>query len=69
MLRGLNVGGCSKVPTVTPGTHCGEEQINYNGRPFKTVEEASEWWAKLRLWGVSIVRWIVTWEAIEPQKM
>jgi len=69
VLRGLNVGGCSKIPNVTPGAHCGEERISYSGRPFKTIAEASEWWVRLRLWGVSIVRWVVTWEAIEPQKM
>ena len=69
VLHGLNVGACSKVPTVITRMNSSEKQINYSGRPFKTIEEASEWWARLRLWGVSIIRWVVTWEAIEPQKM
>ncbi|KAF8470793.1 glycoside hydrolase superfamily [Kalaharituber pfeilii] len=76
LLRGLNVGGCSKVPTIKTKIKVlndltekveVEETVSYSGRPFKSVEEAAEWWKKLRQWGVGIVRWVVTWEAIEPK--
>lgn len=69
LLRGLNVGGCSKVPTVIPRRHAEHDTVRYGGRPFKTVEEATEWWATLRLWGVGVIRWVMTWEAIAPKKM
>lgn len=65
LLRGLNVGGCSKVPSIEPG----QEHVKYSGKPFKSVQEADEWWARLRLWGVGVIRWVITWEAVEPDSM
>ncbi|RPB25090.1 glycoside hydrolase [Terfezia boudieri ATCC MYA-4762] len=67
LLRGLNVGGCSKAPEILSTSQNGQEVASYNGRPFKNIEEAGEWWAKLKMWGVGIVRWVVVWEAIEPK--
>lgn len=65
LLRGLNVGGCSKVPSTEPG----QEHVTYSGKPFKSIQEADEWWARLRLWGVGVIRWVITWEAVEPDAM
>lgn len=57
------------MPTVTATGDPAQEVVSYGGRPFKTVDEAGEWWAKLRMWGVGVVRWVVAWEAIEPKSM
>ena len=65
LLRGLNVSGSSKVPFTEPG----QENVKYSGRPFKSIQEADEWWARLRLWGVGVIRWVITWEAVEPDSM
>ncbi|KAF9201770.1 hypothetical protein BGZ49_008020 [Haplosporangium sp. Z 27] len=48
-------------PKVTP-----EGQISFVGRPFE-LEEADEHLARLRHWGFRLIRWVVTWEAIEHQ--
>lgn len=43
--------------------------VTYVGKPFLSVEQASEWWIRLRAWGIGIVRMVITWEALEPRKM
>ncbi|KIK68366.1 glycoside hydrolase family 5 protein [Collybiopsis luxurians FD-317 M1] len=65
-LRGVNLSGSSKSPVnhkhdVFPGQ---AETVNFVGRPFP-LEEASEHLARLRRWGFTFVRFLVTWEAIE----
>ena len=40
------------------------KNITFVGRPFAAVE-ADLHYARLRAWGVTIVRFLVTWEAIE----
>ncbi|KAF9997820.1 hypothetical protein BGZ79_008486 [Entomortierella chlamydospora] len=43
-----------------------EGKISFVGRPFE-LEEADEHLARLRHWGFRMIRWVVTWEAIEHQ--
>ncbi|KAG5341458.1 hypothetical protein C0989_010399 [Termitomyces sp. Mn162] len=65
-LRGVNLAGCSKAPT--NDNHdtfpADAESVTFVGRPFP-LEEAPEHFARLRRWGLTFIRFLVTWEAIE----
>jgi len=70
LLRGVNLGGSSKVPKQPDGaTHRAESffqhrNVSFVGRPFP-LEEADEHFTRLREWGFSFICFLVTWEAIE----
>ncbi|KAJ3515852.1 hypothetical protein NLJ89_g1495 [Agrocybe chaxingu] len=65
-LRGVNLSGSCKTPADHdhenfPGDH---KSITFVGRPFP-LEEAHEHFSRLRRWGLTFIRFLVTWEAVE----
>ncbi len=70
MLRGVNLSGATKVPYEPDGATYRLERffdhknVSFVGRPFP-LEEADEHFGRLKHWGLTTLRFLITWEAIE----
>lgn len=65
VLRGVNLGGSSKIPLTPNGATFRQEgfynhrDVSFVGRPFP-LDEAEEHFARLRAWGLTFLRFLVT---------
>src|SRR5687768_15752643 len=70
LLRGTNLSGATKVPFKPDGATYRKDgffdhrNVSFVGRPFP-LNEADEHFSRLREWGLTFLRFLTTWEAIE----
>ncbi|WP_234989407.1 cellulase family glycosylhydrolase [Brevundimonas sp. SH203] len=69
ILRGVNLGGDTKVPLSHAGLNpprdfSDHRDVSFIGRPFP-LEEADEHLGRIRRWGFNVLRLLTTWEAVE----
>lgn len=75
IFRGINVSGSSKLPSVPdlPSHHPdaslffdSHKTVSFVGKPFP-LDEAGVHFHRLRAWGYNLIRFCITWEAVEHE--
>jgi hypothetical protein len=72
LMRGVNLGGSTKMPFTPNGaTHLGVDfegwrEVSFIGRPAP-LDEIDRHLDRIAHWGFNILRFLVTWEAIEHE--
>ena len=71
LLRGINFGASSKIPSSADATHIRaadfytkHKDVSFVGRPCP-LDEADVHFARLASWGFNTLRLLITWEAVE----
>jgi len=72
LFKGCNFSSDAKITVLPDGaTHNKEslniDKISFVGRPCK-IEEADQHFERMKSWGFNFLRFLITWEAIEPSK-
>lgn len=63
ILRGCNLGGDSKIPVSDAGLQHPRE-VSFVGRPFAEAD-ADLHFSRIASWGFTVIRFVITWEAVE----
>lgn len=70
ILRGANLSGSTKVPYMPDGVtyrldgFFDHRNVSFVGKPFP-LADADEHFTRLKAWGLTFLRFLVTWEAVE----
>ncbi|KAG1436489.1 hypothetical protein G6F56_013538 [Rhizopus delemar] len=70
LFKGINLSGGAKLPNGIPSQERNgywvdyDSNVNFVGRPFP-LNEADEHLSRLVNYGFNLIRFVITWEAIE----
>ena len=73
LLRGVNFGASTKIPSSNAATHIknadfysDHTKVSFVSRPCP-LNEADEHFARIASWGFNVLRLLITWEAVEHE--